>query len=68
MHNPHGGDGHHGHCPHCIVTAGAKLVQADDYSAKTAKIMLTCARPEIGKNEISGHQKNKISVAATQQR
>jgi len=25
-----------------IVTAGAKLVQADDYSAKTAKIMLPC--------------------------
>ena len=26
---------------------------------------LTSARPEIWKNEITGHQKNKIPVAAT---
>ena len=29
------------------------------------KFELTSARPEIGKNGITGHQKNKILVAAT---
>jgi len=37
-------------------------------SAYLPEEMLPSARPEIGKNEISGHQKNKIPVAATQQR
>jgi hypothetical protein len=32
---------------------------------QTVKKILNSARPEIWKNEITGHQKNKIPVAAT---
>jgi hypothetical protein len=41
-----------------------------EYAPNNAMVTeyLASARPEIGKNEISGHQKNKIPVAATQQR
>jgi hypothetical protein len=44
---------------------GDQIQKVIDQQLNDIDLMLVGARPEIGKNGITGHQKNKIPLAAT---